>query len=403
MSALVFATPCEKFKQRVAGAYHGQLNGHRFYWRDGLLDGPASSVVNELTRTNPSVVAIGPDVAPRKALEIARAFDGERPDVMVVLVATPSMALMESALKSGARGVVAPDATDDELRNAFEEALDAADRRRRVVSALADAASRHTICVVAPKGGAGKTTVSTNLASGLALAAPGEVVIVDVDFQFGDVASSLRMTPVNTFADIAKAQTPIDLTTVKVFLTPSESGLFALCAPDSPVDADNITADHVRHVLTLLAAEFRYVIIDTASGIDEWTLAALKLSTDIVLLTSTDVPSVRATRKELEALDLMGLTAQTRHFVVNRADAQVGLPLGEVEATVGMPVSAAIPSSRLVPISVNQGSPVVVSERRSGVGQSLARLVERFAPAAPPKTARSTPWRKKKGRGDATE
>jgi pilus assembly protein CpaE len=389
MSSLVVATPCEKFKQRVVGAYRGQLNGHRFYWRDGLLDGPPSSVVNELTRTNPSVVAIGPDVSSSQALELTRAFDRERPDVVVVLVAPPSIELMDSALKSGARGVVAPDATDDELRNAFEQALDAADRRRRVVPALDNVASHHTICVVAPKGGAGKTTVSTNLASGLALAAPGEVVIVDVDFQFGDVASSLRMTPEITFADISRAQGSVDVTTVKAFLTPSETGLFALCAPESPVDADIITVDHVRHVLTLLAAEFRYVIVDTAGGIDEWTLAALKLSTDIVLLTSTDVPSVRATRKELEALDLMGLTTQTRHFVVNRADASVGLPLKEIEATVGMQASAAIPSSRLVPISVNQGSPVVVSERKSGVGQSLARLVDRFAPAPPPKTARS--------------
>jgi pilus assembly protein CpaE len=401
MSSLVVATPCEKFKQRVAGAYRGQLNGHRFYWRDGLLDGSASSVVNELTRTNPAVVAIGPDVAPGKALELARVFDSERPDVVVVLVATPSIALMDSALKSGARGVVAPDAPEDELRNAFEEALGAADRRRRAVAALDEVTSRHTICVVAPKGGAGKTTVSTNLASGLALAAPGEVVIVDVDFQFGDVASSLRITPEITFADISRAQRPVDVTTVKAFLTASDTGLFALCAPESPVDADIITVDQVRHVLSLLAAEFRYVIIDTASGIDEWTLAALKLSTDIVLLTSTDVPSVRATRKELEALDLMGLTSQTRHFVVNRADARVGLPLDEVEATVGMSVSAAIPSSRLVPISVNQGSPVVVSERKSGVGQSLARLVERFAPEAPPTTSRSK--RKQKRRGDGPE
>ena len=399
MSSLVVATPSERVKQRVAVAYRGQLNGHRFYWRDGLLDGPPSSIVDELTRTHPTVVAIGPDVSPSKALELARVFESERPDVVVVLVATPSIALMDSALKSGARGVIAPDAPDDQLRNAFEEALGAADRRRRAVAARDEGTSRHTICVVAPKGGAGKTTVSTNLASGLALAAPGEVVIVDVDFQFGDVASSLRMTPEITFADIARAQRPVDVTTVKAFLTASDTGLFALCAPESPVDADIITVDHVRHVLSLLAAEFRYVIIDTASGIDEWTLAALKLSTDIVLLTSTDVPSVRATRKELEALDLMGLTSQTRHFVVNRADARVGLPLDEVEATVGISVSAAIPSSRLVPISVNQGSPVVVSERKSGVGQSLARLVERFAPDAPPPTTRSKRKHKRLGNG----
>ena len=398
MSDLLVASPSEQFGEKIVGAFGDQMNGHSRYWRDGLLEGSDSSIVAELTRTNPAVVAIGPGVAPTKALELARAFDTERPDVVVVLVAKPSIKMLESALRSGARDVVAPDANDADLRRAFDGALDAADRRRGSAATGAEppTASRHVICVVSPKGGAGKTTVSTNLATSLALAAPGEVVIVDLDFQFGDVGSALRMTPEHTFADISRSQNDVDITTVKVFLTPSDSGLFALCGPESPVDADIITAAHVQHVLGLLASEFRYVVIDTGSGIDEPTLAALEICTDIVVLTSTDVPSVRATRKEIETLDLLGLTSQARHFVVNRADARVGLPVSEIEATVGLPAVVTIPSSRLVPISVNQGTPVVVSDRRSGVADSISRLTGRFVPTSTSVSTRSMPWRKSK-------
>ena len=102
------------------------------------------------------------------------------------------------------------------------------------------------------------------------------------------------------------------------------------------MEADPITPQMVQHVISLLSSEFRYVIIDTGSGLDEGTLSVLKLCTDLVLVTSTDVPSVRATRKEVEMLDLLGLKDQQRHFVVNRSDARVGLPVSEVEATVGM-------------------------------------------------------------------
>jgi pilus assembly protein CpaE len=397
MSDLLVASPSETFGDKIAGAYGDHLNGHRRYWRDGLLDSPDASIVAELTRTNPAVVAIGPDITAEAALGLARAFDAERPDVGGVLVAQPSIKLLENALRVGARDVVAPDATDDDLRRAFDSALHAADRRRGALSPVdVDAPSRHVICVVSPKGGAGKTTVSTNLASGLALGAPGEVVIVDLDFQFGDVASALRMTPTHTFADISRSPEAIDITTVKVFLTPSDTGLFALCAPESPVEADIIKPAHVQHVLSMLASEFRYVVIDTGSGIDEPTLAALELSTDIVVLTSTDVPSVRATRKEIDTLDLLGLTTQTRHFVVNRSDARVGLPVGEIEATVGMSAIASIPSSRLVPISVNQGTPVVVSDRRSGVADAISRLTGRFDTASVPAPKRSKSWRKNK-------
>jgi pilus assembly protein CpaE len=383
VSGLLIASPSEKFDAKLDDVFDGSMGGHRRYWRDGLLEANSVSIVAELTRTDPAVVAIGPDLADDVALELVEAFDAHRPDVTVIIVADPSLQLLERALRSGARDVVAPDAPDTELREAFDQALEAAGRRRTAMAASdLDTPTRHVMCVLAPKGGTGKTTVSTNLASGLALEAPGEVVIVDLDFQFGDVASALRMAPEHTFADITKSDTAVDVTTIKVFLTPSDTGLFALCAPESPVEADPITPQQVQHVISLLSSEFRYVIIDTGSGLDEGTLSVLKLCTDLVLVTSTDVPSVRATRKEVEMLDLLGLTDQTRHFVVNRADARVGLPVSEVEATVGMDAHVTIPSSRAVPISVNQGTPVLVSDRRSSVGEAMTQLVSRFEPTA---------------------
>ena len=239
------------------------------------------------------------------------------------------------------------------------------------------------ICVLAPKGGTGKTTVSTNLASGLALEAPGEVVIVDLDFQFGDVASALRMTPEHTFADIT--QSPHHGRRHDDQGVPHRrrtTGLYALCAPETPVDADAITPQHVQHVISLLASEFRYVVIDTGSGLDEGHARGAQALHRPRALTSTDVPSVRATRKEVEMLDLLGLTDQTRHFVVNRADARVGLPVSEVEATVGMDADVTIPSSRAVPISVNQGTPCSSATGAPASATAMAQLVGRFEPTA---------------------
>lgn len=389
MSHLLVATPIKAWGQRVARIFPADTVV--WPWREEILADDRSAAVAELTQSNPAVVAIGPGIETKALLKLAEAFDRDRPDVVVVLVAEPSLELFEQALKAGARGVVAPGASDEELRTSMERALDAG--RRRGASAPEPAAS-HMICVVAPKGGSGKTTVSTNLASGLALEAPGEVVIVDLDFQFGDVASTLRLTPEHTFADITKAEGELDITMLKMLLTPNERGLLALCAPEGLEDADAITQADVRHVLEVLSQEFRYVVVDTGSGLDDGTLVALELASDIIVLTSTEVPSVRAIRKEIAALDMLGLK-QPRHFVVNRADARVGLPLSEVEATIGMEAVAAIPSSRSVPISVNQGTPVVVHDPRSSVAEALTRLIDTFLPSKVAVSARPTPpWRK---------
>ena len=47
------------------------------------------------------VVAIGPGLPADSALELARAFDHERPEIGVVIVAEPSPGLLRSALRAG--------------------------------------------------------------------------------------------------------------------------------------------------------------------------------------------------------------------------------------------------------------------------------------------------------------
>ena len=113
---------------------------------------------------------------------------------------------------------------------------------------------------------------------------------------------------------------------------------------------------------------------------------------------STDVPTVRGLRKALDALDLLGMTKQRRHLVLNRSDDRVGLSTGDVEATVGLPVDAALPSSRAVQISINQGSPVVQSDPRSPTAKALTELAHRFFEDPPQVSGRSRRFSRKDGR-----
>ncbi len=88
------------------------------------------------------------------------------------------------------------------------------------------------ITVVSPKGGVGKTTVSTNLAVGLAGAAPQSTVVVDLDIQFGDVATALALTPEYTLPDAVHGRASEDTMVLKTFLTQHPSGLYAVCGAD---------------------------------------------------------------------------------------------------------------------------------------------------------------------------
>ena len=80
----------------------------------------------------------------------------------------------------------------------------------------------------------------------------------------------------------------------------------------------------------MLAENFDYVIVDTAAGLDERTLAALDSATDLLLVSSLDVTSIRSLRSATDAFDHIGVTGE-RLLVFNRADSKVGLDPSDAE------------------------------------------------------------------------
>jgi pilus assembly protein CpaE len=147
------------------------------------------------------------------------------------------------------------------------------------------------------------------------------------------------------------------------------------------------------------------VVVDTASGLDEAALVALEHSTDLVLLTSTDVPTVRSTQKEVQALRIIGNPTQQWHFVLNRSDARTGLGRPEIENTVGIQVDVTIPESRQLPVTLNQGTPIIDYDPRAPAAQAISQLLDRIrsngdtpkapAPAEPSGTSSTRKWRRR--------
>ena len=234
------------------------------------------------------------------------------------------------------------------------------------------------IVVVSPKGGAGKTAVASNLSVALAQRHPGRVVAVDLDVQFGDLGLAMSLDAERTLAQLARAS-QIDATTLKLHLTAGPHGLFVLAGAGDPVDADSIGHAHVSRVLPMLAQSFDYVVVDTPAGLDELTLAALECATDLLMVSSLDVTSIRSLRKALDAFDHIGLSAE-RRLVLNRADSKVGLDPSDAEDVMGMKIACSIPSSREIPLSLNLGTPIVISEPKSAVARQLQQLSRLYAP-----------------------
>ncbi len=335
-----------------------------------ILDlGKMPLIAERIGDLDPHIVLLGPDLAVDHALSLIEHLELVRPEASVILVSEPDADLFRDALKAGVSDVLAPDADDAAWAFSIDRALATTHRLLDLTERITPAPTSQIITVLSPKGGSGKTTVSSNLAVSLAKQHPGEVVLIDLDLQFGDVAHALRVMPEFTLADTTAATA--DSTALKAFLTHRDP-LYVLCAPDQPEEADDITSEIVGSIIDQLRESFSIIIIDTPAGLDDSTMEAIDRATDLVFVTSTDIPSVHAVRKELEILDRMGVTAPKRHLVMNRSNAKVGLDVKDISVTTGLEIVASVPSSREVPIAMNRGVPLMELDPKSVGAKSIA-------------------------------
>ena len=383
MSRFVHLSPNGEFDLKLRDAVAHGLRGTVQTIASDILPAGPQELFALLNQEQPEVIIIGPDVAHEDALRFAKIFDVQVPELSLVLVSDVDPAFFLEAMRAGIRDILSPQADAAEIRVLLERACQSfATRHRNHEAPPAENGGKGLVIgVFSPKGGVGKTTLATNIAIGLGKIAPMSVVIVDLDLQFGDVASGLYLNPQHTVTDAVTPAASQDPLVLKAFLTVHPAGIYALCAPPNPVDADHITPEQISHLLEQLAQEFQYVVLDTAPGMPEIGLAAMEQCTDVVWVSGMDIPSLRGLRSGLEVLRQLEILPESRHVVLNMADSKTGLNVQDVESTIGAPVDVSIPRSRAVALSTNRGIPVLQESKKDPAVKSLRQLVERFNPA----------------------
>lgn len=320
----------------------------------------------------PDIIFVGAAMPIETSLAIGRRIDETYPSIDLVLVDEVPLDTVVEAMRSGFRDVLPPDMSDDQLREVLRRAelhrlkVETPATQTGTVAEMQSPEESRTITVVSPKGGVGKTSIATNMAIGLAEDHPSDVVLVDLDLQFGDVASTLDLTPEHTIAEALTSYAAADNLIVKTMLTVHPAGFHVLCGAESPAANDEVTGPQIVRLLSQLSTQFRYVIVDTAGGLGEPTLAALEVTDDIVLVSTMDVACVRGVRKAVELLSQIGLLPASRVLTLNLASNQSGMRVKDVEAAVGLPVDIVIARSNDVQLAANHGAPLMLNKKKGG-------------------------------------
>ncbi|MCJ7434581.1 MAG: response regulator [Anaerolineales bacterium] len=343
---------------------------------------------------DPDVVLMDINMPDMDGITATEMIRQKMPHVQVIILSVQGdQNYMRRAMLAGARDFLTKPPMGDELIAAVRRAGEMAhlERGKNVQSKalpgnvgspvaaamLPGAVHGKVITLYSPKGGTGCTTLAVNLAIALHNETT-RVVLIDANLQYGDVAMFMNEQGKNTILDLAPRVDEMDLETIQgVVITHEASGVNVLAAPQRPEQAEQVSANQFIKLVDYLRRLYAYIVIDTASSLNDITMAAIDSSDVITLISTQEIPSIKNSRLFLDLLQTMGVDRSHIVFILNRFDKRITITPERIGENLKQEVAAVIPlDDRVVMQSVNRGIPFMLDNKTQLVARGIYAMAE---------------------------
>ncbi|MGQ9628138.1 MAG: response regulator [Anaerolineae bacterium] len=345
----------EKAEHEVLTAYNGQ---------EGLDKGFAEK---------PDLVICDLMMPGMDGYEVCRRFrqDERTADLPILVLTARAQAIdREASFEAGADDYISKPFKTSELLERIEALLSKKRGAERAVG--------HVITLFSLRGGVGVTSLAVNLAVALAKESGRQVPLLDLNLFSGHVGLMLNLRTKFTWAELGQEE-EIDFKKLDKYLYNHPGGVRCLAAPEVPLKAGNVRPKAVSQTLAALKSEFGYIVVDTASNLDEITRIALSEAHLILLVLAPEVASLKSAMAACQSFRSLGYPEEKVMFILNHPFPQGGLPPKTVESVLKHPIQGIIPYEASLLQSMSQGEPLLLARPTSAWGIALARLASQIS------------------------
>ncbi|WP_280770402.1 AAA family ATPase [Salipaludibacillus daqingensis] len=298
------------------------------------------------------------------------------PHVYIILMVPDNMENVKKAMQAGASNTLRFSSDKDEVREVIVQAEKYMHHRfnqEDVPSMHMLTSDNRVISVCSTKGGVGRTSLTVNLAVGLAKQGQ-RVAVLDGDVQFGDVAMYLDLKPKKTIYEWVKEGEARKELDIDKYMTKHDSGVSVLAAPSRPEFFEIISAKDIRMAIEELKKIYTVILIDNSSYLSEINLQCIEEADELLFMTNGDLPSVRNLKLYMDTLASLNLTKETR-LILNQKHKKSLVDGKKVSEITGLPIYASLPKQEnIVDASINEGLPYVVSHPRKPLSKEVLKL-----------------------------
>ncbi|MBI4372296.1 MAG: AAA family ATPase [Candidatus Omnitrophica bacterium] len=332
-----------------------------------------SNLKDTLQRLHPHLVVYDTDGNPAQIKSVAQAFSHEFPATRWAVVSKETnidMAL--EFFRMGATDFIKEPVQSEDIKRLLQRVM-TLETAKEAEGGKDD--HRLMMGVFSTKGGVGLTTVSSNLAVELAARNVGNVLLLDLVLQHGNVGDFLDIPSHYTLLDIMENFERLDSNLLEKSVTKHESGLFVLPCPKQPEDEEYIVANQTSEIFQFLRGVFRYVIADLGHEFSKLAISYLDLADEIILVATPDVPSLVNARNALQTFNRLGYAKEKIKVVLNRWGMRGQVDLDAIQKHLGVDLFCTVPDdSASCLAAVNQGIPLVRLAKKSDVAKGFQKM-----------------------------
>lgn len=343
----------------------------------------------EMTRKlKPEVVIMDVNMPDMDGIHATAAIRKEVPSSQVIILTVQDdIDYMRNAMLAGARDFLTKPPMIDELNSAVQRAAQFARQELEKIAqldignkgdlSLTNKSLGKVVSVYSPRGGAGCTTITANLAAVLHKE-DTPVVIIDGNLQFGDIPVIFNAQGSHTLSDLIPRLDEMDADLINEVLIHHSSGIDIL-ASTNPEEADLVNGEQFQRLISFFSRIYSYVLVDCPTQLSDTTLATLENSDLSILLITQDIPSIARAKKFLDLAPLIHLDPKRILVAVNQYDKRIEITPEKLGETLKKEITAVIPlSNETVITSINRGVPFMLQKQSLAqpVGRAILELVE---------------------------
>jgi len=277
---------------------------------------------------------------------------------------------MRMAIQAGAKDFISPPLSSNEL-------LESIQRLRSEMGVFKK--KGQLVALINAKGGSGSSFIASNLAHIMSSIKRNNVVLMDLDIQFGALCHYLNMEPQRGLIEAIEHIEEMDEVALNAYLIKHKSGLKILeTNPQTITLSEDIQYKNLGLLIDLILTCNDQLVVDLPRQIDLITSTVLERADKIILIVQQDIATVRdATRLVSILRKDLGLHSDKFQVVVNRHDKHASISVADIDKLLQTTNTHIIPNDfDNVHTCIDSGTPLYDHNKNAKSTRAIISLEE---------------------------